>query len=108
MGDLADIGAFGAERSGAGDGVTGRSTRGHFAVGHGFAEADRAVLIDQGHGALVQVVALQEGFVSGGQDIDDGVANGGDIVSKVGGGGHDTIGSLSVRNLIAQAYPNGE
>ena len=45
-------------------------------------KADGAVLVDQGHRALVQVVGGQEGFVGRGQDVDNGVADGRDIKTR--------------------------
>jgi hypothetical protein len=78
--DLAEKGRPAAEAGHAGDGVAGRPARGLDARRHVAVELLGLILVDQLHGVLHQALGGQEGVVAGGDHIDDGVADGGDVV----------------------------
>src|SRR5436190_6718670 len=84
LGDLATEGPAAAETGHARDGVGRRSAGGFNAGGHARIDLAGAVLVDQLHAALEQLFGGQEGVVGRGDDVDDGVADGGDVVE----GGH--------------------
>ena len=80
LGHLAHIGCAAAEAGDAGDGVAGRAPRGLNARGHLAVQLHAARFVDQHHGALVQGVGREEVVGRRGDHIDDGVADGGDVV----------------------------
>ncbi len=84
-GHLADKKRSAAEAGDPGDGIGRRAAGSLDPRGHAPIELMRARLVDEAHRALVQTLRVEEGVVGPGQDIDDGVADRGDVVS----GGHD-------------------
>ena len=81
---LADEGAAPAERSQPRHGVGRRAARDLDRRAHGGVERLGARAVDQGHGALGQVLGLEEGLVGLGQHVDDGVADADDVEGLVG------------------------
>jgi hypothetical protein len=80
LGHLAQIGRPTAEAGDPGDGVAGRTARGLDAGRHLAVEFHAARFVDQHHGALVQGVGGEEVVGRRGDHVDDGVADGGDVV----------------------------
>ena len=58
-------------------------------MGHPRIEGVRPILVDQGHRPLGQPFARQEGLVRRRDDVEQGVADGGDVVL----GGHEGSGA---------------
>src|SRR5262249_759936 len=85
VGDLADIGGLAAKRGDPRDRVGGGAARLLDAHSHPAVERLGLVLIDQGHGALGELLGLDEGVFRLGKNVDNGVADADDIDS---GGGH--------------------
>ncbi len=77
---FADEGRAPAEAGDAGDAVGRRTARGLPALGHGLVEGVGPAVVDQGHAALGQIL-LGDEVVAGRRDhVDDGVADGGDVI----------------------------
>ena len=87
IGHLADIGRAAAEAADAGDRIARRPARGLNARGHGGVEGGALLRIDQLHRAGRQALGRQKGGVAGGEDVDDGVADGADVIGWVLGHG---------------------
>ncbi len=84
VGHLAEVNGAASKAGDAGDGVAGRSPGGLDARRHAAVEVARPRLVDQHHRTLGQGLGREESLVGGRDHIDDGVADGGDVVA----GGH--------------------
>ena len=88
--NLADEGSLQAQHRRAGQRVGGRAARDFLGRPHLGVEIDRPFGIDQPHRPRRQILVLQELVRDGGENVDDGVADGDHVVLGVG-----HVGSLS-------------
>ena len=90
VGDLADEGGPQPQCSQAGRRVSGGAAADLPARAHRVVQAHRLGLVDQAHRSLVKSLLAEEGVVSVGDDIDDGVA---DAEHVIAGLGHEDLRS---------------
>ena len=88
IGHLADEDGFAAEVGEPRRGIGRRAARGFHRLAHLGVKVVGARLIDEAHGPLRQSLGGEEGVVGGRLDVDQSVADGGEVV----GGGHPFSG----------------